>query len=66
MLQSKSFSRHMHGNLAPFGKAYGLGGRSSNSGITATVFGAYGFVGQYVVNELGKIMFSKKSIKYKI
>ncbi len=36
-----------------FGLNYGEGGRSSNSGITATVFGAYGFVGRYFVNELG-------------
>ena len=36
-----------------FGLNYGEGGRSSNSGITATVFGAYGFIGRYFVNELG-------------
>uniref|UniRef100_A0A7S3HC55 NAD-dependent epimerase/dehydratase domain-containing protein n=1 Tax=Spumella elongata TaxID=89044 RepID=A0A7S3HC55_9STRA len=39
---------------APFGIKSGPGGRSSNSGITATVFGAYGFVGRYFVDELGK------------
>merc|ERR1712212_360679 len=33
----------------------GLGGRSSYSGTTATVFGASGFMGRYVVNKLGKI-----------
>ena len=32
---------------------FGPGGRSSNSGITATVFGSYGFVGRYFLNELG-------------
>ncbi|KAG2448737.1 hypothetical protein HYH02_006091 [Chlamydomonas schloesseri] len=32
----------------------GPGGRSSVSGITATVFGANGFVGSYIVNELAK------------
>ena len=40
---------------SPFGNLrFGNGGRSSNSGMTATVFGAYGFVGRYFVNELGK------------
>lgn len=40
---------------SPFGNLrFGNGGRSSNSGMTATVFGAYGFVGRYFVNELGQ------------
>lgn len=29
-------------------------GRSSNPGVTATVFGAYGFIGRYVVNRLAR------------
>lgn len=32
----------------------GRGGRVSISGMTATVFGATGFLGRYIVNELGK------------
>merc|ERR1719453_823865 len=31
------------------------GGRSSISGITATVFGGYGFMGRYFIEELGLI-----------
>lgn len=42
------------GSVAPFGLKYGASGRSSNSGITATVFGAYGFVGRYLLDELGE------------
>lgn len=45
--------RAMSYNVSPFGLQYGPGGRSSDSGITATVFGAYGSVGRYFVDELG-------------
>ena len=45
------------GTMAPYGIKYGPGGRSSNSGITATMFGAYGFLGRYVANELGIIFY---------
>ncbi|XP_043083179.1 NADH dehydrogenase [ubiquinone] 1 alpha subcomplex subunit 9, mitochondrial [Puntigrus tetrazona] len=43
--------RKIHHALVPKGK----GGRSSSSGIAATVFGATGFLGRYVVNRLGRI-----------
>jgi hypothetical protein len=50
-------SLHAH-TPAPFGKRYGpVGLRSSNSGITATVFGGYGFLGRYILNELGDYFF---------
>jgi len=42
-------------NLAPYGHSFGPVGRSANSGITATVFGAYGFIGRYIMEELGQI-----------
>lgn len=38
----------------PLDSTQGPGGRHSVSGITATVFGSYGFVGRYFMNELGK------------
>lgn len=34
---------------------FGPGGRSSVSGVTATVFGCAGFLGRYVVNKLGRV-----------
>ena len=47
-------SRGVKTFLEPFKDgAFGPGGRASNSGITATVFGAYGFTGRYLLNELG-------------
>ena len=40
---------------SPFGHpSYGKGGRQSNAGITAAVFGSSGFVGRYLMGELGK------------
>mmetsp|Transcript_33334 Transcript_33334/g.33950 ORF Transcript_33334/g.33950 Transcript_33334/m.33950 type:complete len:368 (-) Transcript_33334:174-1277(-) len=42
------------GAVAPYGGKYGPGGRMSNSGMTATVFGGYGFLGRYLINELGQ------------
>ena len=47
---------YIKGTVTPYDTKYGLGGRSSNSGITATVFGAYGFMGRYFVNELGMLI----------
>lgn len=50
--QVRGVQRH---TIAPFKDAqFGPGGKSSVSGITATVFGAYGFVGRYFLNELGE------------
>ncbi|XP_004643624.1 NADH dehydrogenase [ubiquinone] 1 alpha subcomplex subunit 9, mitochondrial [Octodon degus] len=41
----------LHHAVLPHGK----GGRSSVSGVVATVFGATGFLGRYVVNHLGRM-----------
>ena len=40
-------------NVVAFPDAHGPGGRASTTGITATVFGAYGSVGRYFLDELG-------------
>ena len=44
--------RGQYDNLAAYRR--GKGGRASFSGVVATVFGASGFLGRYVVNRLGK------------
>lgn len=43
--------RNVHHAVIPHGKP----GRSAVSGVVATVFGATGFLGRYVVNRLGRI-----------
>ncbi|KAM4675674.1 NADH dehydrogenase [ubiquinone] 1 alpha subcomplex subunit 9, mitochondrial [Discoglossus pictus] len=43
--------RKVHHAVVPHGRA----GRSAVSGIVATVFGATGFLGRYVVNRLGRV-----------
>uniref|UniRef100_A0A8C6XUU3 NADH dehydrogenase [ubiquinone] 1 alpha subcomplex subunit 9, mitochondrial n=1 Tax=Naja naja TaxID=35670 RepID=A0A8C6XUU3_NAJNA len=43
--------RSVHYTVMPHGRS----GRSSVSGIVATVFGATGFIGRYIVNHLGRV-----------
>ena len=43
----------MSSKLRVFKIPYGPPGRAANSGITATIFGANGFLGRYIANELG-------------
>eukprot|EP01036_Dinobryon_divergens_P033063 gene33063-42774_t len=53
MLENSGVRKAIRSQMSPFGNQYGLG-RQSNNGITATVFGAYGFMGRYFVNDLGR------------
>lgn len=55
---SNSFKKIISSKFAaPFKPRYGPGGRHSQSGITATVFGGTGFLGRYVIGQLGKIVY---------
>jgi NADH dehydrogenase (ubiquinone) 1 alpha subcomplex subunit 9 len=45
----------MAGVMVPMSSSKLVQGRSGVSGITATIFGATGFLGKYVVNRFGKI-----------
>ncbi len=53
MIRTANTLRKFSSWIQPFDNSYGPPGRSANSGITATVFGAYGFVGRYFLYELG-------------
>lgn len=46
----------------PYSKPAGPVCRSGNSGITATVFGSYGFLGRYLANDLGLFRYEFTSI----
>jgi len=55
MSTSSSFKKIISSKFAaPFKPRYGPGGRHSQSGITATVFGGTGFLGRYVIGQLGQ------------
>lgn len=45
--------QQVHNKLQAIPK-FGLGGRSSVSGLKVTVFGCTGFLGRYLVNRLGR------------
>jgi len=52
---AQAAQRREASGLALTSQKLGNGGRHSISGITATIFGSTGFLGRYVVSELGKM-----------
>ena len=55
---TRAFSKSVlavEGSLQRTGGRFGAGGRASVSGVTATLFGATGFLGRYFASALGKI-----------